>query len=64
MLKYFLDDKVSEADAAVAWFVRAENRGIDVSKAIRIWEDAAELAGDTSRRVVAQSGIRVEVRRK
>jgi hypothetical protein len=37
MLKYFLDDReVPEVDAAAAWFVLAENRGIDVPKAISI----------------------------
>jgi hypothetical protein len=41
-----------------------KTRGIDVPKAISIWEDAAERTGDASRRVFAQSGIRVEVREK
>jgi hypothetical protein len=65
MLKYFLDDReVTETDAATAWFERAENHGIDVSKAIGIWEDASEATGENSRRIVGQSGIRVEFREK
>jgi hypothetical protein len=65
MLRYFLDDReVTETDAATAWFDRAENRGIDVPKAIGIWEDASEATGEDSRRIVEQSGIRVEIREK
>jgi hypothetical protein len=65
MLRYFLDDReVMETDAATAWFDRAEHHGIDAPRAISIWEDAAEAAGEDSRRIVAQLGIRVEFREK
>jgi hypothetical protein len=64
MDKYFLKDReVSEADAATAWFDHAENHGIDIARAISLWENASDIDGDDSRRAVAQAGIRVEVDR-
>ena len=62
MDKYFLNDtEVSERDAASAWFSHVEDQGIDISKAISIWEDAATEEGSESRRAVAKAGIRIEV---
>jgi hypothetical protein len=64
MLRYFLDDReVSEADAATAWFVRADYHGIDAPKAIGIWKMLRTLPAIQAG-TVAQSGIRVEVCRK
>jgi hypothetical protein len=61
MGKYFLrDTEVAAPDAANAWFSYAEKQGIDVPKAISIWEDASSEAGAESRRLVGGAGIRVE----
>ncbi|MEX3957352.1 hypothetical protein [Trinickia sp. EG282A] len=65
MHKYFIDDReVDETAAAAAWFDRAEHRGIDIPKAISLWEDASERTGEESRRIVAHTGVRVEVKEK
>jgi hypothetical protein len=65
MHKYFIDDQeVDETAAAAAWFDRAENQGIDIPKAISLWEDASERTGEESRRIVAHAGVRVEVEKK
>jgi hypothetical protein len=65
MLKYYVDDReVTEPEAAAVWFGRADDRGIDVSKAISVWEDAAAPEGDASRELVAHAGIRVQVSQK
>ncbi len=62
MHRYYIDDQeVSEMAAAAAWFDRAERHGIDIPKAISLWEDASEETGEESRRLVAHSGVRVEV---
>ncbi|WP_206952383.1 hypothetical protein [Trinickia acidisoli] len=62
MDKYFLDDRpVPEPDASTVWFDYAERNGIDVSRAISLWEDAATPEGETGRHAVAQAGIRVLV---
>ncbi|MGN6652933.1 hypothetical protein [Trinickia sp.] len=64
MDSYFLNDRpLSEADAATAWFDYAEHNGIDLPRAISLWEDASTPGGEASRRTVAQAGIRVEVDR-
>lgn len=61
MGKYFLQShELPEPDAANAWFAYAESHGIDISKAISIWEDAATESGTESRRLVSAAGIRVE----
>jgi hypothetical protein len=61
MGKYFLrDTEVAEPDAANAWFSYAGEHGIDMPKAISIWEDASSEAGVDSRRMVGHAGIRVE----
>jgi hypothetical protein len=61
MGKYFLRGaEVDEPDAACAWFAYAGDQGIDVPKAISIWEDAATKDGADSRRVVSGAGIRIE----
>jgi hypothetical protein len=61
MGKYFLrDTEVTEPDAACAWFSYAEEHGIDVPRAISIWEDASCDEGSESRRRVADAGIRIE----
>ena len=65
MDQYFLDGRpISEADASTAWFDYAERNGIDVPRAISLWEDAATPEGEASRRAVSQAGIRVEVDRQ
>lgn len=62
MGKYFLrDSEIAEPDAANAWFEYAESHGIDIPKAISIWEDAATEDGAASRRLVGQAGIRIDV---
>nr|WP_175227691.1 hypothetical protein [Paraburkholderia humisilvae] len=61
MGKYFLRDiEVTEPDAARAWFSYAGAHGIEVPKAISIWEDASSEEGFESRRMVGDAGIRVE----
>jgi hypothetical protein len=61
MGKYFLQNsEVPEPDAASTWFAYAESHGIDIPKAISIWEDAATESGAESRRVVSAAGIQVD----
>ena len=61
MNKCFLNGReVPETDAATVWFDLAEQRGIDIARAISVWESAASPDGDESRRFVAQAGIRIE----
>lgn len=65
MGKYFLrDSEIAEPDAANEWFAYAESHGIEIPKAIGIWEDAATAEGAASRRVVEQAGIRIDVSEK
>lgn len=62
MDQYFLHDRsVPEPEASTAWFDYAERHGIDVPRAISLWEDAATPDGETSRQAVAQAGIRILV---
>ena len=62
MGKYSLQEReIAEPDAANAWFAYAESHGIDIPKAISIWEDAATEEGVESRRLVGQAGIRIEL---
>lgn len=62
MDKYFFNDRpVRETAASSAWFDYAERNGIDIARAISLWEDAATPQGEASRRVVQQAGIRVQV---
>jgi len=61
MGKYFLHDhELPEPDAANRWFAYAESHGIDIAKAISIWEDAATESGTDSRRAVSAAGITIE----
>lgn len=61
MGKYFLQNhELPEPDAANAWFAYAEEHGIDIPKAISIWEDAATESGTESRRLVSAAGITIE----
>jgi hypothetical protein len=61
MGKYFLQNhELPEPDAANRWFAYAENHGIDIPKAISIWEDAATESGTESRRLVSAAGITIE----
>ncbi|MEW9580630.1 hypothetical protein [Paraburkholderia sp. DGU8] len=61
MGKYFLHNhELPEPDAANVWFEYAESRGIDIPKAISIWEDAAAESGTESRRQVSAAGITIE----
>ncbi|AUT59718.1 hypothetical protein [Paraburkholderia terrae] len=62
MGKYSLQEReIAEPDAANAWFAYAESHGIDIPKAISIWEDAAMEEGAESRRLVGQAGIRIDL---
>ncbi|CAG9195617.1 conserved hypothetical protein [Paraburkholderia tropica] len=59
--RYFVDDhEIPEPQAANRWFSYAQQHGIDVARAISVWEDAATLEGETSRATVAGCGIRIE----
>jgi hypothetical protein len=61
MGKYFLQNsEVPEPDAANNWFAYAESHGIDIPKAISIWEDAATESGAESRRIICSAGIRID----
>jgi hypothetical protein len=61
MGKYFLQNhELPEPDAATTWFAYAENHGIDIPKAISIWEDAATESGTASRQLVSAAGITIE----
>ncbi|TDN70514.1 hypothetical protein [Paraburkholderia sp. BL10I2N1] len=61
MGKYFLQNsEVPEPDAANRWFAYAESHGIDIPKAISIWEDAATESGTESRRIIGSAGIRID----
>lgn len=63
MGKYFLREReIAEPDAANAWFAYAEGHGVDIPKAISIWEDAATEEGAESRRLVGQADIRIDLR--
>ncbi|PCE26804.1 hypothetical protein BWP39_08415 [Paraburkholderia acidicola] len=58
---YFVKDHaVPEPQAATLWFTYAGNHGIEISRAINIWEDAATDAGTESRDIVERAGIRIE----
>lgn len=64
MDQYFLDDRpIAEAEASTAWFDYAERNGIEVPRAISLWEDASTPEGEASRQAVAKAGIRVVVDR-
>ncbi|MBV8628235.1 MAG: hypothetical protein JO371_10275 [Paraburkholderia sp.] len=61
MGRYFVENReVAETDAANTWFAYAESHGIDIAKAISIWEDAATEGGSDSRRIVSSAGIQVD----
>ncbi|CAE6783212.1 hypothetical protein [Paraburkholderia haematera] len=61
MGKYFLNNReLPEPDAANAWFAYAESHGIDIPKAISIWEDAATGSGVESHQQVSAAGITIE----
>lgn len=61
MGKYFLQNhELPEPDAATRWFAYAESHGIDIPKAISIWEDAATGNGTESRWLVGAAGITIE----
>lgn len=62
MGKYFLQNgEVAEPDAAKKWFAYAGSHGIDIPKAISIWEDAATETGHESRRMVGDAGITIDL---
>jgi hypothetical protein len=62
MDQYFLHERpIPEPEASTAWFAYAERHGIDVPRAISIWEDASTPEGEASRQTVAKAGIRVVV---
>jgi hypothetical protein len=60
---FLQNHEVSEPDAANKWFAYAENQGIDIPKAISIWEDAATESGAESRRIIGAAGITIETDR-
>lgn len=63
MGKYLLREReIAEPDAANAWFAYAEGHGMDIPKAISIWEDAATEEGAESRRLVGQADIHIDLR--
>jgi hypothetical protein len=49
-----------EPDAANRWFAYAESHGIDIARAISIWEDAATESGAESRKLVGAAGITID----
>lgn len=58
---YFVKDHaVPEPQAANQWFAYAGDHGIEISRAISIWEDAATDEGAESRGIVERAGIRIE----
>lgn len=58
--QYFEESReISEPQAASRWFTYAQQNGIDVARAISLWEDAATPAGERSRETVAGCGIRI-----
>ena len=58
--QYFEENReIAEPQAASRWFAYAQENGIDISRAISLWEDAAMPEGARSREAVAQSGIRI-----
>ena len=62
MDQYFLHDRsISEAEASTAWFDYAERHGIELPRAISLWEDASTPEGEAGRQAVAKAGIRVIV---
>ncbi|MGF7131796.1 hypothetical protein P3T40_003278 [Paraburkholderia sp. EB58] len=61
MGKYFLEQaEIPEPDAANTWFAYAGAHGIEIPKAISIWEDAATETGAGSRRIVRSAGITID----
>jgi hypothetical protein len=62
MGKYFVQNaELPEPDAANKWFAYACSHGIDIPKAISIWEDAATETGAQSRQLVSKAGITIEM---
>lgn len=58
--RYFVDEQeIPEPHAANRWFRYAQDHGIDVARAISLWEDAAEPDGEQSRDAVSAAGIRI-----
>lgn len=58
--RYFVaNDEIPEQQAASRWFRYAQEHGVEVSRAISVWEDAATLEGERSRATVAAAGIRI-----
>jgi hypothetical protein len=53
--------EIPETDAAAAWFAYAANKGIDISRAIDLWEEAATIESEQSRLAVGEAGIRIEL---
>ncbi|MCX4164523.1 MULTISPECIES: hypothetical protein [Paraburkholderia] len=58
---YFVKNHaVPEPQAATQWFTYAGDHGIEISRAINIWEDAATDEGAKSRDIVERAGIHIE----
>ncbi|WP_322046854.1 hypothetical protein [Paraburkholderia sp. J67] len=56
---YDTDREIPEPQAANRWFRYAQEQGIDIARAISLWEDAATPEGKRSRETVAGCGIRI-----
>ncbi|QBQ97400.1 hypothetical protein [Paraburkholderia pallida] len=58
--QYFeANHEIPEPQAATLWFTYAQENGIDVARAISLWEDAATPEGGRSRETIAGCGIRI-----
>ncbi|CAM2172950.1 Sel1 repeat family protein [Paraburkholderia sacchari] len=58
--QYFEENReISEQQAASRWFTYTQDNGIEISRAISLWEDAATPEGERSRETIASSGIRI-----
>ncbi len=59
--RYFVNEQeIPEPQAANRWFRYAQEHGIDIARAISLWEDAATLEGEQSRGTIQAAGIRIE----
>jgi hypothetical protein len=51
--------EIPEPEAANRWFRYAREHGIDIARAISLWEDAATPEGGQSRESIAGCGLRI-----
>jgi hypothetical protein len=58
--QYFeADREIPEPQAANLWFRYAQEQGIEIARAISLWEDAVTPEGGPSRASIASSGLRI-----